>query len=293
MEGALSLALPINKGQTLSITQTDTQTINWTANRPDGLWFSAKFSLPEFEIVSTDNSKLADRLKAILITANSLSHGTISDNNGCDVETNLDFNPEYGFGTSSTLISNIASWVNIDPYELLWSTFGGSGYDIACARSNGSIFYQRLDNEIVISEASFNPLFKDNLYFVYLGSKQSSKGEIDKFRANCNFSSMDIDSVSEITKEIIDAKDLFEFEELISEHESIMSKILKMPTVGSLHFSEYSGVVKSLGAWGGDFILMTNNESKAKLKSYLNRKGFNTIYEYSELELLHSLDLPG
>jgi hypothetical protein len=45
-------------------------------------------------------------------------------------------------GTSSTLINNIAQWFGIDAYELLWKSFGGSGYDIASAQHNKPIVYQ-------------------------------------------------------------------------------------------------------------------------------------------------------
>ena len=42
--------------------------------------------------------------------------------------------------TSSTLIANLAKWSNVDPYILLSETFGGSGYDIACASAKKALF---------------------------------------------------------------------------------------------------------------------------------------------------------
>jgi hypothetical protein len=67
------------------------------------------------------------------------------------VETHLEFDRSWGLGSSSTLISNIALWANINPYLLLEQSFGGSGYDVACAQANGPLLYIR--NE-------FNPIIK-------------------------------------------------------------------------------------------------------------------------------------
>jgi hypothetical protein len=48
----------------------------------------------------------------------------------------LSFPKKMGLGTSSTLINNIAQWLQIDAFTLLNNSFGGSGYDIACAQNN-------------------------------------------------------------------------------------------------------------------------------------------------------------
>lgn len=313
MKGALSLALPLRKGQSLSIKKNNSKILHWQANKPDGVWFTADYELPSLNIIQTDDINLAQRLKGILVVAKQMSVDFLADNTGFDVNTALDFNPEFGFGSSSTLISNIAMWVNkdagnriqdagckkqdagnrmqktgsriIDPYLLLQNTFGGSGYDIACARSNNPILYQLINNDICVTDVKFNPPEKDNLYFVYLGKKQNSSESITAFKKDGKFTSKNIDNISEITSELILTKDIAEFEKLLTEHEQIMSKVLKLPTVKSLHFGDYTGVVKSLGAWGGDFVLVTSNESGDKLRSYMLSKGFDTVFSYGSLVL--------
>ncbi len=65
-------------------------------------------------------------------------------------------------------------------------------------------------------------------------------------------------------------------------HEQIISSIIKQDTVKQRLFSDYFGEVKSLGAWGGDFILVTGNEDTT---SYFQQKGFNTILSYKEMIL--------
>ncbi len=170
MEGAKALALPINLGQSLTVNHNDSDCLIWNAHKPGGSWFTATLKIPSLDVQSTSDVKLSNKLRDILLNARSLSESNFLKGGGVEVETNLEFNPEYGFGTSSTLISNIANWLNINPYDLLSTTFGGSGYDIACARSNSPIIFQRKENEIQVADADFNVGFNVGLYFVYLGA---------------------------------------------------------------------------------------------------------------------------
>ncbi len=46
-----------------------------------------------------------------------------------------------------------------------------------------------------------------------------------------------------------------EFEELLILHEKLISKAIGISPIQERLFSDYKGVIKSLGAWGGDFVL--------------------------------------
>jgi mevalonate kinase len=283
MEGALALALPLQKGQSLKVCENNKKILSWQANTPSGNWFTANYELSSFNIITTDNNELAKKLADILIATRELSHTFLMDNNGFNVITNLDFDPEFGFGSSSTLITNIAMWADVNPYELLEKTFGGSGYDIACAKADNPITYQIKDDDIEVKEVDFNPNFKDKLYFVYLGNKQNSADGIRAFKKTGNFTTSDIRNISSITQQLIKTSDFTLFIELIETHELVMSKILGLPDVKSLYFSDFEGAVKSLGAWGGDFVLMATTKPKEELRSYLFKKGFDTLFRYDEL----------
>ena len=283
MEGALAMALPLKVGQRLGIQRNHNNILRWQANMPGGSWFAAEFDLNSFGVLVTDNNVLANKLGDILVATRGLSHTFFTDNIGFDVVTDLDFNPEFGFGTSSTLISNIALWADVNPYKLLGKTFGGSGYDIACAQAVNPILYQKKDSNIKVVDVDFNPVFKDKLFFVYLGNKQSSSDGIATFKKHSTFTFNDINTISGITKQLIATSNFAKFQSLLLEHELILSRILGLPTVKSLHFSDFPGAVKSLGAWGGDFVLMASDLPKTELKSYLHKKGFDTFYEYDEL----------
>ena len=202
--------------------------------------------------------------------------------NGSTINTRLTFNKNWGLGSSSTLINNISKLSGVDPYELNDKFFNGSGYDIACAESNSSLLYRLYDDKKEIKKIHFNPSFKDKLYFVYLNKKQNSLDEIIDFKEKVN-SKIGISEISEITKRIIICKDQSEFNKLIREHENIISKLISKEKIKDKLFNDFNGEIKSLGAWGGDFILASSNESETK--KYFKNKGFNFIFEFDEVIL--------
>ena len=81
------------------------------------------------------------------------------------------------------------------------------------------------------------------------------------------------------------ATSLSAFEKLMEQHEQIVSKCLDRPKIKDEKFADYWGSIKSLGAWGGDFILATSNESPEKTKGYFNQKGLEVCFTFDELIL--------
>lgn len=283
LEGAKALAVPLKVGQYLSCRKTKENHLIWNAMKPDGVWFQAKFGLDKLKLLSSTNSILGKQLGQILKKVRSLNSDFLLGDGGFEVETILEFDPEYGFGSSSTLISNLSNWAGIDPYQLLEITFGGSGYDIACANSKQAIIYQLKDSSRIITPVDFDPPFKDQLYLVYLGNKKRSKDSIVDFKKKAGFTKKDILTIDQITSRIIATTDLPEFEKLLLEHEQLMSSVLSIPTVKSLHFPDHEGAVKSLGAWGGDFVLVTSHLERTEFANYIRNKEFDIFYPYSEI----------
>ncbi len=77
-------------------------------------------------------------------------------------------------------------------------------------------------------------------------------------------------------------KDLATFEILLKRHESLLSKTLNIPTVKKLLFPDFAGAIKSLGAWGGDFVLVASEDNP---EAYFKSKGFDTIITYENMTL--------
>jgi mevalonate kinase len=212
-----------------------------------------------------------------------MNSNLLSNSEGLTITTQLSFPRNWGLGTSSTLINNIAQWFQIDAFELLHKSFGGSGYDIACAQNNTPITYFLSDGKPVVEKVVFEPEFTQNLYFVYLNQKRNSKSAIADYHNNKTSQlSNYIASINELTKDIIEAKDLDLFTQLLNQHETVLSEILKTETVKNTLFPDFDGTVKSLGAWGGDFVLVISKENP---KPYFVAKGYETVIPYGEMIL--------
>ncbi|MBO0330496.1 GYDIA family GHMP kinase [[Muricauda] lutisoli] len=283
LDGALGLAIPTSYGQSLHVTPTKSGFLEWTSfDEKNKIWFSAKFDLKNLHVVSTSDETMAKTLVSLLLEANAQNPLLLTDSHGFQIETHLTFPKSWGLGTSSTLINNLAQWARVDAYELLWNAFGGSGYDIACAQYNAPITYQLIDGEPKIEQVDFDPSFKNSLFFVHLNKKQSSKEAIANYRDQQFDKSKLVKQVSDITRKMISASTLSGFESLMEEHESLLSHILKIDPVKQQLFPDYFGMIKSLGAWGGDFVLATGDEQSI---SYFKSKGYNTVIPYSKMVL--------
>jgi hypothetical protein len=67
---------------------------------------------------------------------------------------------------------------------------------------------------------------------------------------------------------------------LIFEHEKVLSIQLKKKMVKEIFFDDYEGEIKSLGAWGGDFIMAAGPKNS---KKYFNEKGFKTVFSFNDM----------
>ncbi len=285
LDGALSLALPLKFGQRLEVKPIDgSTTIEWKSfDYKKNIWFEASYDLPTLAIKTANDLDTAQRLKDIFESIQKQQPKLFEDQRGFKMESYLDFPRPWGLGTSSTLLSLLAQWSATNAYQTLEETFGGSGYDIACAVAEGAIYFQKFGSKINVQRAPFDPLFSKQLYFVYLGKKQNSRDGIAHFRKLESDKSIFIKRLSEISEEMASAKTLDEFDRLILEHENIISETLNIPRAKDLYFSNYEGEVKSLGAWGGDFVLVTSKDSTEKTKKYFNEKEFEVFYKYDEM----------
>jgi hypothetical protein len=87
---------------------------------------------------------------------------------GYNITTHLNFPKKWGLGTSSTLINNIAQWLQIDAFTLLNNSFGGSGYDIACKITNTIILKANLS---LIKFLSIQDSKKTFILFILIKTK--------------------------------------------------------------------------------------------------------------------------
>lgn len=285
LDGAKALALPTKFGQNLIIEEGDYQEIKWTSYDADGsIWFEEEILFSEIkEPKNTEIESIKNTLIQILHEAYLLDPIFLNQEKGYKISTELTFPKKWGLGTSSTLINNMAQWLKIDAFELLQNSFGGSGYDIACAQNNSPITYQLKHGKPKVETVHFQPNYADKIYFVYLNKKQNSKTAIAKYQNNKSGDiEKDIAKIDKLTHEIIHAKNETALAHAIAKHEATMSHILETVTVKEKLFSDFIGEIKSLGAWGGDFIMVVSEVSPV---TYFKSKGFDTILPYKDMIL--------
>ena len=301
LKGALALATPLKFGQSLTVKTVSEPFLHWDAYKPDGPWFSVTLNPKNLDIIDCDDQPKAEKLVQILKAVCELKPNAFND--GLHFETHLDFDPNWGLGSSSTLIANLARWADVNPYELLKMTFGGSGYDIACATAEGPIYYQLSTTESALRQAqgpkvvepvetpapmvepiNFTPPFADHLYFVYQGRKQNSSKEVKAFLEKTNPVDLqkDIEAISGISRAVPKCQNLEEFGMLMQCHERIIARCIGQEPVQK-RFPGFEGFLKSLGAWGGDFILAATDWTKNQVKDYFKGKGLKVIFGYKEM----------
>ena len=278
LDGALSLASPTKYGQYLKLEENQSNLINWKSINYDGkIWFECTIKNENLEIKSTSSKKVSETLIRIVNLIREYNTSFLK-NHGSDILTNLTFDKDWGLGSSSTLISNLAKLSGVDPYVLNKKIFKGSGYDIACATSSSPIVYQLNKGQNIIDEVSFKPPFHEKIYFIYLNKKQSSILEIENY--NNKASDSIINEINNITSMILKCNTIEAYNKLIESHELIISKLISKPTIKETLFKDFNGSIKSLGAWGGDMIMATSHSDPNR---YFKKKGYSTIFEYEEL----------
>ncbi|MGV9003388.1 GYDIA family GHMP kinase [Flavobacterium sp.] len=285
LEGAIALALPTKFGQSLHIDEGGNQQFHWRSYDADqSIWFEDVISFSSIKEKERfeEGESIKNRLIEILHEAYKMNSNFILNSNGYKVTTELSFPKKWGLGTSSTLINNIANWLKIDAFELLQKSFGGSGYDIACAQNNSAIIYQLIEEKPLVKNVHFDPAFSENIYFVYLNRKQNSRDAVTNYFNNGGSLKKEISNFNGITEAVVESKSLEIFSDLLETHEILLSKILKRSTVKELYFYDFKGTIKSLGAWGGDFIMVTSKDDPT---AYFKSKGYDTIITYKDMIL--------
>ncbi len=271
----------------MNVKQTRKSDLFWKSYDPEGNeWFFAQISLYDFSAVKTTDEKKANYLQKLLKSAVRLNSEFLSKWNGFDVKTYLEFDKDWGLGSSSSLTYMVAQWADVNPLLLHFKCYNGSGYDVACAGAELPITYQLIDDTINYTEIDFNPSFKDNLYFVHLNQKQSSKTAIEGYMKTVKKRKAMAKKLTKITESVLKCSTLPSFIGLMKEHEAIIQEHVGLDSVSNLlNLTDFEGGIKSLGAWGGDFILAASDAGPDYVKSYFAGKGFQTVIGYNDMIL--------
>lgn len=279
LDGALALAVATKLGQEFYYEKVDdfSGNIFWEAYHQNQIWLKAIINTQNWEIVETNLPTETNTLLNILRYGYQMS--TLSTSNAYSIRTNLQFPSDFGLGSSATLINNIATFFDCNAFELNQKIFGGSGYDIAVAKEKSALLYQLKNDNRNVQKIEFCPVYSKDLVFIHLNRKKNSREGLQHFK-NLEKNLEIISECTTITHQVVHCKSIEEFSELMQHHENILSDFLKTETCGKTFFRNCPVFTKSLGAWGGDFVM------SRKFDGYLDwfsERGFKTIISWDDL----------
>lgn len=282
LHGAKAIALPLKVGQQLRVQDGfSSETIRWQALYKGEVWFSCELNPFGFAVINSSHPGKAETLSRIFQILQVLNPD-FQPKAGTRFETTLDTHPEWGLGSSSTLISLVSQWAGTDPFALNELVFQGSGFDIACATANGPVFYLR--NKPVESLQLDYP-FVNQLFLVYSGKKKETGTEVKAFLKERKVPEHLIGEVSVLSDELAACRIQNEFNQLIRQHERLVGRLIGQVPVKEHLFADFDGEIKSLGAWGGDFYLVSTSRSFAEVKKYFDNRRLTTIFRWNDLIL--------
>ncbi len=285
LEGAKAFAVPLKYGQEMQVDKlaNENNTVHWIVHELSKPLFSVDFDSEKLDIAGPFINERSLRLQQILRALKSLKPDLFSGERSYRIRCNIEFSLNWGWGSSSSLICNLASWAGTDPFKLNRLVSSGSGYDIAASGSQTPVFFRIVDKKQSIEPATFNPPFKENIVFVYTGRKQNTQDSIIRNIGSVkNYRKM-IPVISWLSEKMSGEKNTGEFIGYIAEHEKILSGVLNMQRIKEMYFRDFDGELKSLGAWGGDFIMAVSPESSEYISKYFRMKGIQTMFRFDNI----------
>lgn len=285
LDGALALAVPTILGQEMTVTdlQDDDSLIIWEANHENIGWLNVTIDYKNWTVKKSNIVDSAEFILKVFKEIFNLSPLKFTGCNSYQFKTNLQFPGNFGLGSSSTLMVNLAQWAHVNATVLNENCLGGSGYDIAVAEKHSALLFQKKLEQNYVEKVIFKPSFLEDLILVHLNQKQNSREGIQLYRSK-NKSQILVDTFSSLTNEILHCKELDVFSELMEKHESLVSEFLDLQTVKNKFFPDCPMFVKSLGAWGGDFVL---SRKFPDYKKYFADRNYNAVFNWKDLVETH------
>lgn len=280
LRGAEALALPLQQGQRVLLVPNGGEAIYWEGFAPAGKWFETALHTETLDVLAGADAEKSARLRHIILEIRKQAPDFLKG--GWWVRTDLDFDPTHGMGSSSTLLALLCDAAGVDAFPVLKNTFGGSGYDLACAFVQTPIRYT-LNGETAHAEPARLPEeVAGHILFVYSGNKMVSSGEVKKF-SSLAIPSETVEAFTALTREALAATDHRTFAQVMRTHEQQLGRLLEQPVLQT-RFPDFDGTVKSMGAWGGDFFMAIADDVEAA-KAYFEARGLGPVYRYAEIVL--------
>src|SRR5690606_11171271 len=224
--------------------------VHWVSMDHQGKkWFECKLNLIDFSVEKTSDEGKSRFIQNLIQSAARLNSDFLSKWKKYKVTSALEFDPDWGLGSSSTLIANLAEWAELSPFELYFDTQKGSGYDVAAAVSDAPLLYQKHEDELSFETFDWDQKLIEKIVVFYQGNKQSSAAEVSDWKKNKRWNRGDVSHMHTISESLADCSDVEQAMKLFGEHVKMTEKILDQRAFEG-RYADFEGVMKPLGAWG-------------------------------------------
>lgn len=277
LHGMDALCIPLKAGQTMMVDSSNDDHIHWSWKYKDR--YLADFTLHK-ESLEVLTCRHGDPSWVIRLINHIRSKSEdFLKNRGRIIRFDNQFPPEWGLGSSSATISSVCRYAGVDPFHINEILTGGSGADIAAATANQWFIYRKAQPPVSWS-LPFPFRLAHHVWFVYSGSKQATASHIQEVKNTRNtFNISLLPHVNWLVYRFITASALPELSFIVQEHESVISQLILKDPVGA-DFPDFPGKIKSLGAWGGDFLMAVSQQDEAFVKNYFATRGYPEVFSW-------------
>lgn len=286
LDGCRAFAWPTKFGQSIQVNAEESHVkgLYWKSfDHKGGLWFEAWFD-EDLNLLHGLDDEIARRLQGFLLQARTLNPLFLMDGLYHEAHISADYPREWGLGSSSTLISLIAQWAAVDAMELFFRSFSGSGYDTACATAKKPIVYHlAAPQKAEWEELDLSQNFLQGALFIYLGKKQDSREGIAHYQAQAFNKESLIRQMDALVDRMFEQPGRTALLKAMKESEELLSSSLSLEKAKDRYFPDFPGEVKSLGAWGGDFVMALAEDVRFDQSEYFRSRGFDVLFTAKEL----------
>lgn len=275
LQGAQAVAVPTMLGQSLRFQARPAQAeLHWQAkDHRGGVWLEARF---DAALNLLEKKGPVDLLQKLL--NHCFENGLPKAFYG-QVLTQLEFPQAWGLGSSSSFTHLIAQWTGKPLMPLYRSAFQGSAYDVFCAEAQAPILYRLQEEHAHFHPVNLPACFAET-YLVYLGQKKDSQHAVLDFQ-NKAIRAAALQEIDRLSGALLQLKSPSALQEWMQTHEKLTGSLLQQAPIGESRFRDFAGTVKSLGAWGGDFIWVLPDEPDGM--RYFEERAYEPIKAFTAL----------
>jgi mevalonate kinase len=280
LHGSNAVCLPLTTGQDLFYSFYKTRDIHWKWSYNNQIISSLVMDNQSCDLKTKDSGNY-DWVKELFRLIREQNPQFLMEQGG-ELHFINYFPIEWGLGSSSATISSICRLAGVNPYIVNQALMGGSGADIASTSMDQWFLYRKKMPLPKITKIQDDYLFRNLTCFVYSGKKQQTASHLKEVGIIKSSGFIEVNEVNHLAERFVSVNDINELYEIISKHELLISKFVTMEPIGK-QYPDFKGMVKSLGAWGGDFFMAVSTEGAEYIKEFFIMKGYNNVFTWNEL----------